>query len=287
MNVQRSSTYTLERPDARNGSETRLSGRWLILARAAWLALVVCALMVVAAGIPQIPSFFRFLQQPCIGNACVHNDGQASISTQQAFARFGISPPMIALFVTATVYFIPALVWMLVGFILVWRRSDDWMALLVSLMLIFWGASFAAGLGSFVPHTQIWQFSYSLLQTFTQAMIFLIFCLFPNGRFVPRWAVCLAITGFLIAPFSGFQGLLPSINWFFSGPFFFLLIAAVLGTQIYRYVYVSTHLQRQQAKWLIFGLSTVFLIDVVAVNVLDNIFPWMHAPGSFAPGFLT
>ncbi len=59
----------------------------------------------------------------------------------------------------------------------------------------------------------------------------------------------------------------------------------MLGTQIYRYTRVSTHLQRQQTKWLIFGVSMVFLINIVGVKVLDSIFPWLTQPGSFAADF--
>jgi hypothetical protein len=59
----------------------------------------------------------------------------------------------------------------------------------------------------------------------------------------------------------------------------------VLGTQIYRYTRVSTRLQRQQTKWLLFGVSMVFLINIVVINVLDSIFPWLTQPGSFAAGF--
>jgi len=274
-------------PRAPGETNTRLSGRWLILARATWIILAAFAFVLLVVSLPQIPAFFAHLQQPCIGKVCEQNNGQLSSSALQALAKFGISPVMYAIFAVATVAFIPAVVWMLVGVILVWRKSDDWMALLASLLLIFWGVSFATGVGNFVPSSQIWQRSYSLLQTLAQALFFLLFCLFPNGRFVPRWAVWLAITGFLIAPFSGFKELFPSINWFFSGPFFFLLVAAVLGTQIYRYARVSTRLQRQQAKWLIFGVSLVFLINILGYNVLINIFPWLNQPGSFASEFLS
>jgi hypothetical protein len=285
--MELSSTASMpgKHPNTPGETNTRLSGRWLILARATWILLVAFAFVLLCVSIPQLPAFFTYLQQSCIGNMCANAQGQLSSSALQSLARFGISPLMYAIFAITTVSIIPALVWMLVGVILVWRKSDDWMALLASLLLIFWGVSFATGLGSSVPSTQIWQLSYSLLQTLTQAMFFLLFCLFPNGRFVPRWAVWLAIAGFLVAPFSGFHGLLPSINWFFSNPIFFLLIAVVLGTQIYRYARVSTRLQRQQTKWLIFGVSMVFLINIVIINVLDSIFPWMTQPGSFAGNF--
>ena len=260
-------------PRSPGETNTRLSGRWLILARAIWIILVAFAFVLLVVSIPQFPAFFAHLQQPCIGKVCEQNNGQLSPSAMQALAKFGISPVMYALFAFATVSLIPAVVWMLVGVILIWRKSDDWMVLLVSLLLIFWGIYFATGLGSFVPSTQPWQFSISLLQTLTQALFFLIFCLFPNGRFVPRWAMWLAITGFLISPFSGFHELFPTVNGFLSTPFFFLLVAAVIGTQIYRYTRVSTRLQRQQTKWLIFGLSMIFLINIVGINVLDKSFP--------------
>ncbi len=272
-------------PNTSEETNTRLSGRWLILARATWIMLVAFAFVLLFVSLPQFSAFFAQLQQPCISIVCERNNGQLSPFALQALAKFGISPLLYAIFAFVTVSLIPAVVWMLVGMILVWRKSDDWMALLASLLLIFWGVSFATGLGNFVPSSQIWQWSYSLLQTLTQALFFLLFCLFPNGRFVPRWAVWLAIAGFLIAPFSGFHGFLPAINWFFSGPFFYLLVAAVLGTQIYRYTRVSTRLQRQQAKWLIFGISMVFLINILGINVLDSIFPWLTQPGSFAAGF--
>jgi hypothetical protein len=228
-------------------TNTRLSGRWLILARATWIILVAFAFVLLVVSIPQLPAFFAHMQQPCV-KACENARGQLSLSALQALAKFGISPLMYDIFSGATVAFIPAIVWMLVGVILVWRKSDDWMAFLASLLLIFWGVSFATGLGSFVPSSQIWQWSYSLLQTLTQAFFFLLFCLFPNGRFVPRWAVWLAIIGFLIAPFSGFHELLPSVNWLtqsgsFAAEFFntdlwallFMSIPISIGIAMLRY----------------------------------------------------
>jgi len=287
LSVDLSATASMNGKNPREPGETntRLSGRWLILARATWIILAAFAFVLLVVSLPQFSAFFAHLQQPCIGKVCEKNDGQLSPTALQALAKFGISPVMYAIFAVATVAFIPVVVWMLVGVILVWRKSDDWMVLLASILLIFWGVSFATGLGSFVPSSQIWQWSYSLLQTFTQALFFLFFCLFPNGRFVPRWAMWLAITGFLIAPFSGFHELLPSVNGFFSTPFFFLLVGAVLGTQIYRYTRISTRLQRQQTKWLIFGISMVFLINIVGINVLDRIFPWLSQLGTFAAEF--
>jgi hypothetical protein len=190
LSVELSATASMNGNNPREPGETntRLSGRWLILARATWIILAAFAFVLLAVSLPQFSAFFAHLQQPCIGKVCEKNDGQLSPSALQALAKFGISPVMYAIFAVATVAFIPVVVWMLVGVILVWRKSDDWMVLLASILLIFWGVSFATGLGKFLPSSQIWQLSYSLLQTLAQASFFLLFCLFPNGRFVPRCA---------------------------------------------------------------------------------------------------
>ena len=39
MNAQQSSTSTAEQPGERNRSETRFSGRWLLITRIGWVAL--------------------------------------------------------------------------------------------------------------------------------------------------------------------------------------------------------------------------------------------------------
>ena len=62
MNVQRSPTSTLERPDIYNGSETRLHGRWLLLARVSW---VIVTLLILGLNIGAIPRYYAVLQTVC------------------------------------------------------------------------------------------------------------------------------------------------------------------------------------------------------------------------------
>jgi len=85
----------------------------------------------------------------------------------------------------------------------------------------------------------------------------LFFYLFPSGRFVPRWTLWLA----LIYGVGSF-GL-----WNFTtfGPpswpplLFNAAVLVVWGSfpiaQLYRYVYVSDRIQRQQNKWVVFGVA--------------------------------
>jgi hypothetical protein len=92
--------------------------------------------------------------------------------------------------------------------------------------------------------------------------------LFPNGRPVPRrtlWPMVLILSSFMASQLLSLlavAGILPPQilalgNTF--GPFVaLLLLGLVLYSQIYRYRYVSTLLERQQLKWFLFGLGLFF-----------------------------
>jgi hypothetical protein len=95
----------------------------------------------------------------------------------------------------------------------------------------------------------------------------LFFYLFPSGRFVPRWTRWLALCWVL------FVGL-----WIFTpfGPpswpllLFNVTVLVLWGSfpvaQLYRYARVSDAIQRQQTKWVVFGIA------VAVAGVLTTIF---------------
>jgi hypothetical protein len=99
----------------------------------------------------------------------------------------------------------------------------------------------------------------------------LFFYLFPSGRFVPRWTRWLAVIYGIF--FFGLWTFTPfgPLSW--PPPLFIAAILAVWGSflvaQIYRYTRVSGPVERQQTKWVVFGvavavvgtLATVFTIE--------------------------
>src|SRR5262249_9294424 len=117
--------------------ETRLRGRGLLIARGAWLAMVLLALTVFAA---TLPVEFARLQQVCFSGDCEHPhltpeslaELQAIGFTTNAFALY---------FITATIIF--ASIWFVAGALIFWHKSDDPMALFVSLFVVTFGLSFA------------------------------------------------------------------------------------------------------------------------------------------------
>ena len=163
-----------------------------------------------------------------------------------------------------------------IGVIIAWRKSDDWMALLVSLTLIILGSTIAIDyqqLASIYPITQV---PGDLLQFLFPTLPFLVVFLFPNGRFVPRWTrwVTLLIILFTVGgrffPASPLntQNLPDTVNIVLV----LLLFVTVLFAQIYRYVRVSTIIERQQTKWVILGIVATF-IYFIALDILSTLNP--------------
>jgi hypothetical protein len=158
-----------------------------------------------------------------------------------------------------------------VAIVIFWRRSDDLMALLVATMLVVWGP--LNGLLVLTPSATegmypALQMTLGSLVTYVGYMSWMLFFyLFPSGRFVPRWTRWLAL-GWVL--FSG--------SWIFTpfGPpswpplLFNAAILVLWGSfpvaQIYRYARVSDPSQRQQTKWVVFGVA------VAVAGVLITIF---------------
>ena len=101
----------------------------------------------------------------------------------------------------------------------------------------------------------------------------LFFYLFPSGRFVPRGTRWLAVGWIVFAGLWNFFGATPlaPLNW--PKPLFAVAIAVLWGSfpvcQVYRYRRASDAVQRQQTKWVVFGVAVAvvgFLLTLVAVG---------------------
>ncbi len=148
-----------------------------------------------------------------------------------------------------------------VAIVIFWRRSYDPMALLVATMLVVWGP--LNGLLVQAPEAIEGRYLSALDVVLSVVLPFvgymawmLFFYLFPSGRFVPRWTRWLALCWVL---FSG--------SWLFTpfGPpswppvlfngVVLVLWGSFLVAQVYRYARVSDATQRQQTKWVEFGVA--------------------------------
>jgi hypothetical protein len=108
--------------------------------------------------------------------------------------------------------------------------------------------------------------------------------LFPDGRFVPRWTRPLAVFAvasniFLNAYPDAFSRLPPWV----LGAIFLVNGGSGVVAQIYRYARVSGPVQRQQTKWVIFGLAATMVV-ILGRYVPMLIFPSLSTSSS--PYFL-
>src|SRR5215472_1310500 len=178
MNVQHAPTAVAESRERH--SYARVPRRWLLLARVVWAALVVLTLAIFFAS---LPVYVALLQTPCAGTACIYGF-RLTPSQAGALKGIGLSPGAYAAYYVAFTLAI-LLVCLVVSTLIVWRRSDDRMALLVALLLVTNGAITVTTAVPTGPSP--WQVPNDYLTLLFLALFLLVFLLFPSGKFVPRW----------------------------------------------------------------------------------------------------
>jgi hypothetical protein len=250
---------------------TRLSGSWLIMARAVWVGLVVPSLGLFVIG---LPVYYQQLQRVCMNPATCYIAGTLPATELQALSTIGFSAGGYAALLTIFYAFTVA-IWSGVGLLLFWRRSDDWLALLAAFFLVIEGITQSGGPAyalALVNPALTW--SFSLLNFLGTVSLAAFFLFFPNGRLVPRWTGLILLLGILYAFLNNFPSPASSFNanW---PTWLYLLVSLVfygglIVSQIYRYRRVSTPIQRQQTKWIVLGATVVVavLIGLLVIAVL-------------------
>jgi hypothetical protein len=223
----------------RNSSPTTvvLHGRRLFFARAAWVALAALTVGLFVASVP--------------------------------VAYDQLSTYNIALSIVSVLGF-----WA-IGAILFWKSSSHRVALYASVVLVTFGAIQVDTVHWLAEAYQVWTLPVNLVYFVGEASFFVLFCVFPDGRFVPRWTRWVAvawITYWLLDSFFPDSPVSP-VKWpvVIRAPLFLGLIGSLVVAQIYRYRRVSGPVERQQTKWVVFGL-TATIAGFVVVLLISGIF---------------
>ncbi|MGZ3617602.1 MAG: hypothetical protein ACXVAV_11410 [Ktedonobacteraceae bacterium] len=242
---------------------THLSGQSLTIARFNTLGLVILTL---AAMLPLLPAYLSFLHTVCFKVACPV--GQLTPQAVQALKLAGLSIDIFIAYTLVLTILALMMCW-IVAAVIVWHKSDDWMALLVAVMLVLMGTSYVTHL--LLQQPSPWQMLALCLDILTFGVFFLVFCLFPSGRFVPSWLrwmpVGWIIWGLITIAIHEVPGFYSShLIGFIAG------LIVIVSAQIYRYFRVSTMVERQQTKWVVWGAS-VAIVSVVGVSLPEVSFP--------------
>jgi hypothetical protein len=265
-----------------SGVNTRLSGSRLLMARIMWLALVLPSVGFFVAG---LPTYYAQIQRPCVNAVTCNFFGAMTARGLHALSAIGFSVRGYATFLLIFTVIIVA-IWCGIGFLIFWRRSDDWLALLAAFFLIVFITTYpgisASTLGIAVPALNP---LIAFLSVLGQVSITLFFLLFPGGRLVPRWMGLILLLAIIQVVTSVLPAASPlnSNNWpsWVTGLFFGLIpYAAIIFSQIYRYRRVSNPAQRQQTKWVVYGILIVVSGFLVLGPLFSAFFPAVSSSDS-------
>jgi hypothetical protein len=256
-------------------TRTRLRWRLLSLVHVLWIIFALCNLISLPFGVQSYYSqtLAAGRSVPTVARALT----QLHLSAVQEAASFTV------------IYVLATLVFLVIGILIIWRLWDtsyELLGLLTSFIFITIGATGVTGvfIGFSGPPNPFLQIAFFVSGT----SFFMLFpCLaaflltFPNGRFAPRWSwlIILLWLGqfafFMVASTGVFKGASLSL--------LFVVVILTWGTtlsiQVYRYIRYYTYSERQQTRWLLFGIASGLLLSGGA-TLLGNLFPQLSRPDS-------
>src|SRR5215212_5931223 len=159
-----------------------------------------------------------------------------------------------------------------IGALLFWKSSTHRVALYASVVLMTFGAIQVDTLHWLAEAFPVWALPVDLVYFVGEASFFVLFCVFPDGRFVPRWTrwvAIAAITYWLLDSLFPDSSPVSPGDWplVIHAPLFLGLIGSLVVAQIYRYRRVSGPVERQQTKWVVFGFTATIAAFVVVLLI--------------------
>ncbi len=200
------------------------------------------------------------LQTPCGGENCNY----LAISTAEVTVlnAWGVPIQVYATAMTGLSVIYVAVYWLLGGLIL-WRQTNSRIGPLVSLAILAIPIATVADSDNVAANFEGLLIPALFLSLLGNTFLLMFIFLFPSGHFVPRWApLHLIATISLFAVYNldlnGILPLSPAALQFVLATVVSLL-ALACGFQIYRYLRVSTPIERLQTKWTLIGFFFLLL----------------------------
>jgi hypothetical protein len=257
VNRRRSPGRQAAGPRRRSPLPVTLRGHRHSIVLAVWIAVTILALGLFVVSVPVAYVHFHTI---CTGSECVY--WSLSLAERRSLEELNLSFGFYAAY-NVTLEVVHTLGFCAAGAFIFWRKSEEWMPLLLSLALVLFGINTLDLLAKEYPMLSL---PVAFVQCLGAISFFISFYLFPDGRFVPRWTR---------VPASMWIAFLVPVYFFPTSPFSATtwpslpvasLTLALLGTlmfaQIYRYVKVSGPIERQQTKWVVFGFTAAIVLFV-------------------------
>jgi hypothetical protein len=250
------------------------------MARAVWLVPVVPSVGLFAAS---LPVYYAHIQRACVDPVTCNIAGALTAKGLRELPALGLSVSGYAALLTIFFTIIVA-IWSGIGLLIFWRRSDEWFALFLAFFLVMFNSTYPgfpiSALALAYPALDI---PITCLSALGLVSIVVFLVLFPNGRLVPRWMGVFLLLGIVgtvstvLPPTSPFNS--NNLPWWL-GLLNFPLYGAIIFSQIYRYRRVSTRVERQQTRWVVFGIIVVVTGIFVILPIVTFFFPSLNQPNT-------
>ena len=183
-------------PAALEGTHPSGRGRRLVLV--AWAVLAALRISFVLASALTDIAFWTGLPGSCPDAAVIPWCVDWSTSLIASYRHVGLSLGGVTMAGMVVQLTVTAVLWALAGLI-VWRRPDDGMALLVALLLVTFDLPWYGWAWTWSHLGSKWQVLGALMAELGWIVLFLVIGRFPTGRFVPRWSRWLVLLDCVLA----------------------------------------------------------------------------------------
>ena len=250
------SRYLIEQKDKTVTSSAHITSKWMKPLYIGWFFMAF-AVMVVLLG--TVPEYYRYIIQ--VGHSGSYSLGQLNILFQ---------------FLVRLSDLFNGFVSFILAGLLLWRKPNDRMALFSSFFFLITAVTASYTLDYFLTAYFGLLSTYELYTSLHTPFWILLFCIFPDGLFVPCWTKWVFLLSIPLSLAGLVSKNLDSIAVFFTIPLFILIAYG----QFYRYRRVSTPAERKQTKWVVYGIILSVLLSVIASIIyktfsppLINVFP--------------
>lgn len=163
-----------------------------------------------------------------------------------------------------------------------WRRRRSTFATFVALTLLLRVAGFVTDLPQLGAQVPVWAGPLAAVRALDAVAALVFLFVFPNGNFVPQrgrvvcavWA--LWVFGTLATP--QYEPIFNLDQWWAELSVALLALLG-LGAQLVRYRTAATAHERQQMKWIVYGLA-IYVLVFVAQQLTPVFIPAVRGPGA-------
>jgi hypothetical protein len=243
-----------------NTQATTIRNPWLTIARILWVALLTLKAILVVVGFPELSRQFQLLSRSGLSDTGVSRFWTPA-GLSLALSALGLTPIFLLIFFLILSILQLSVYWT-VGLLIFWRKSNTWLGLFTSYVLVGIGlTNFGSDMISIAMVPMPWRFFVDLATFVIWPALFIFLILFPDGRFVPRWTRFLPLAWIIVYVVTETSSIFNSnpsssdvLILLLASPLVLITIACV----IYRYARVFGPMERQQSKWFLYSIVLFF-----------------------------